>query len=139
MSRLVHTDKAFVDLISSSDEAKRVSAKRHAIRSILAIIPKMPETLEAIECVAKRQLPNLDLSKTVFGIAESFDEKYFQGKDDDTFDWYCSFSQARALSALSHALEENSVESTCDCIYESLHSFTPEQMFIEEIKALIKS
>ena len=139
MSRLVHTDKAFVDLISSSNEAKRVNIKRHAIRSILAIIPKMSETFEAIECVAKRLLPNLELSKTIFGIAESFDEKYFQGKDDDTFDWYCSFSQARALSALRHALEENSVESTCDCIYESLHSLTSEQMFIEEIKTLIKS
>jgi hypothetical protein len=139
MSRLQQMDKSLVELVTLSTDSKRVGIKRFAIQTVLAVIPKMPETLEAIKCVTERAVPNLELSKTILEIAETHDEHSYQGKDDDTFDWFCFYSQARALRALSHALEENSVESTCDCIYESIHSFVPEEIYFQEIKTLIRS
>ena len=139
MSRLQHMDKSLVDLVSQINEAKRLGVKRLAIQTVLAVIPKTPETLEAIKCVTDWAVPNLELSKAILEIAEAHDENSYQGKDDDTFDWFCYYTQARALRALSHALEENSVESTCDCIYESIHSFVSQEIYFEEIKTLIGS
>ena len=138
MSRLKQIDSALVASVGAISESKRLAVKRFAIQTVLAVIPKTPEISQAIQCVAELSLPNLVLSKTILEVADLFDEKSFQGKEDDSFDWFCFYIQARALRALSHALEENTVESACDCVYESLHSSTPEKMFIQEINDLIR-
>ncbi|WP_349811515.1 hypothetical protein ABQ179_001780 [Xanthomonas dyei] len=133
------SDGLVKNLVASNNLQRRravILACEHALRSASLFGPAYDEHIQ--DLLRGNNFPPGTLSQ-LNKIVEELDEKYFLAQEtsednsETDGDYIIFFSQARAVSSLAFAGEEDSLFFSCESIYEALMAVENRDLLVESI------